>query len=489
MTKKEENHTVLKRKIAIVGRPNVGKSTLFNRLVGKKMALVDNQPGVTRDRREAMATLGDLSFLLTDTAGFHYEAQEALVSKVQDQITRAIEEACLLLFLIDARTGVTEEDKVIAQILRKTHKPILLIANKAESQEAERNVYEAFALGLGSPLTFSAEHGQGLSELYDALEPYVGQETQETQETQEIQKPKKTQKTQKTKEPVSSKPAPKDPEDFSLQSPEKTLQLVILGRPNAGKSTLMNRYLKEYRVITGATPGLTRDAIAVDWVYQGKPLKLIDTAGIRRRSRVQDKVEKLSVADGLRALKFAHVALLLMDATCALEHQDVTIARRVVEEGRILVIGLNKWDMIPASQRKPLLKAITHRLSHVLAQVKGVPFVPLSAENGTGIYKLLDAAFALYPLWNQRLSTSRLNTWLAQAQEIHPPPLIGKNRLKLKYITQTSTRPPTFVLFVSKDLEFPDSYKRYLENSLRESFNFFGIPLRLFIRKGKNPYV
>lgn len=440
-------------KIAILGRPNVGKSTLFNRLAGKKLALVDDRPGVTRDRREIEASLGDLKFILIDTAGFHYDADEEMVTHVQSQIDKAIELADVLFFVFDARTGITPEDKAIAHILRKTHKPIILLANKCEGKTQGQMIHEAYSLGMGDPLPLSAEHGQGLDLLYDSLKRHIDQE--ETSEEEETE--------------------------------EKPLQLIILGRPNAGKSTLINQYLKEERVITGKTPGVTRDAISIDWSYKGRAIKLIDTAGMRRRARVTDKIEKLSVADGLRALQYAHAAVLLVDATIALERQDLTIAGRIIDEGRILIIGINKWDLIK-EKKEEFLEDLQYRISHVLAQAKGVPFIPISAEKGMHVNKILDKALELYEIWNKRISTAHLNRWLEEAEIAHPPPLIGKNRIRLKYATQIKTRPPTFVIFVSKALELPDSYKRYLENSLRDAFNFPGVPLRLTIKSGKNPY-
>lgn len=442
-------------KIAILGRPNVGKSTLFNRLAGKKLALVDDQPGVTRDRRETMGTLADLTFTLIDTAGYHYDADEEMIAHIQHQIDRAVAEADVLLLVYDARVGVTPEDEVIGRILRQTHKPLILLANKCEGHAQGEMIYEGYKMGLGDPLPLSAEHGQGMDLLYDALKPYI-----------------------------------QDPslEEEDQEDEDKALQFVILGRPNAGKSTLVNQYLKEQRVVTGKAPGITRDAITIDWEYKGRPVKLIDTAGMRKRSRVTEKVEKLSIADGLRALQYAHVAVLLMDATIALEKQDLTIGRRIVDEGRILLIGLNKWDLIPKGNQKKYLDDLEYRLSHVLPQVKGVPFIPISAESGYNVHKLLDKALELYALWNTRIPTAPLNQWLQDAEATHPPPLIGRNRIRLKYITQIKTRPPTFALFVSKALDLPDSYKRYLENSLREVFRLPAIPLRFQIRSGKNPY-
>ena len=440
-------------KIAIVGRPNVGKSTLFNRLAGKKLAVVDNQPGVTRDRRETQASLGDLIFTLIDTAGFNYDADEEMVSHIQFQIDQAIKEAEVLLFVYDIRKGMTPEDEEIANKLRRLHKPLIVLANKCEGSQQEQLLYEGFRFGLGAPLPISAEHGQGMDLLYDTLEPYVERPQAHTTET------------------------------------SKPLQFIILGRPNAGKSTLVNQYLKEQRVVTGKIPGVTRDAIAIDWTYKNHSLKLIDTAGMRKRARVTEKVEKLSVSDGLRSLNYAHVAILLMDATIALEKQDLTIGCRVIDEGRILVIGLNKWDLIKPQERKRYLADLEHRVSHVLAQVKGVPLIPISAESGQNIETLLDVSLKLYDLWNKRISTASLNRWLREAEGVHPPPLSGRNRIRLKYMTQIKNRPPTFVLFVSKASSLPDSYKRYLENSLREVFKLESIPLRLQIRSGKNPYV
>lgn len=457
-------------KIALVGRPNVGKSTLFNRLVGKKLALVDDQPGVTRDRRESIGKLFDLEFKLVDTAGFDYSKSDDLIQRIQAQTDVAIIEADLIMFLIDGRTGVIPEDKNIAAILRKLNKPLLLVANKSETKLSEHHVLEAYSLGFGEPISISAEHGQGLDGLYDGIEQIA------------FTLNKKVKKTEEDEEDTSEY-------DYESDKPKGPFKITILGRPNAGKSTLINRYLGENRLLAGPMAGLTRDAIRLSWQYKGQEIELVDTAGMRKRAKVIDKLEKLSVADGLKALQFAHAALLLLDATIALEKQDLTIANRIIDEGRILIIALNKWDLVSPKQRKEILEEMEWRVQHVMPQVRGVAYIPISAESGTDIYKPIEKALELYSLWNSRISTGKLNRWLEHVESAHPPPMIDKKRIRLKYMTQIKSRPPTFVLFVSKPVEFPDSYISYLRNSLRETFNLPGIPLRIQIRGGKNPYV
>ena len=436
--------------VAILGRPNVGKSTLFNRLAGKRLALVDDTPGVTRDRRESDASLGDLRFRIIDTAGLEDEAPETLAARMKAQTERALELADVAMFMVDVREGVTPLDGHFAQWLRRSGKPVILVANKAEGRQAA-GAFEAFSLGLGEPIAISAEHGEGLSDLYDALAPYADAAT-----------------------------PPPEPDETA------PLRLAIVGRPNVGKSTLVNRLLGEERMLTGPEPGLTRDAIAAPWQWQGRAVRLVDTAGMRRRPRIEGKLERLSVADTLHTIRYAEVVILVLDATQLLERQDLAIARLVAEEGRALVIAVNKWDLI--SNKEAALAQLRDSLSEQLAQLAGLGAVTLSALTGQGIARLMPAVLAADKAWNKRIPTPQLNRLLATAQERHPPPLVGGRRIKLRYITQANVRPPTFALFASNPGELPDSYRRYLTNLLRENFDLPGVPIRIMLRKGKNPY-
>ncbi len=439
-------------KVAIVGRPNVGKSTLFNRLCGKRMAIVHDIPGVTRDRKEAFGQLGDIPLKLIDTAGLEDKSADPLMGGMKAQVLAALHEADVILFMIDGREGVTPLDETFANLLRKAEKPVLLLANKCEGKGGALGIAEAWGLGFNEPFPLSAEHGQGLDSLYEALLPfYKGPLTEEEGETEE---------------------AP--------------LQLVIVGRPNVGKSTLLNQLVGYERVLTGAEAGVTRDAIAIEWEYKGQPLRLIDTAGLRRRSKVTEKLEWLSVSESLSAVQYAQVVILVIDATQPFEKQDFHIASQVIEEGRCLILALNKWDLI--SEKQDLLKELQERLTTALPQVRGIPLVPLSALTGKNKEKLLEAVLAIYEIWNQRISTSRLNRWLEGLVAHHPPPLVAGRRIKIKYLTQIKTRPPTFVLFCSKSSELPDFYMKYVINGMREAFNLEGVPIRLFVRSGKNPY-
>lgn len=438
--------------VAILGRPNVGKSTLFNRLVGKRLALVDDTPGVTRDRREGLGRIGDLQFNVVDTAGLEEATGESLEAAMRQQTDLALEAADVVLLLIDARAGVTPLDKHFADWLRRSEKPVILLANKCEGAGGETGYLEAFSLGLGEPLRFSAEHGDGLSDLYDVLAPYERDEAAAEAEADE-------------NEPV---------------------RIAVAGRPNVGKSTLINRLLGEDRLLTGPTPGVTRDSIAVDWQYQGRRFKLVDTAGMRRRAKVQQKLEKLSVADAIRAVDMAQVVVLLVDADQPLEKQDLVIASRVMEEGRALVVGVNKWDTV--TDREACLRLVRERLADSLPQARGVPVVTLSALTGKGVDRLIPAALSAYDRWNKRLPTAALNRWLEDVVERHPPPAVRGRHIRLRYVTQPKTRPPTFALFASRPDQLPDSYIRYLSNSLRENFDLPGVPIRISLRKGKNPY-
>ena len=448
--------------VAIVGRPNVGKSTLFNRLVGKKLALVDDQPGVTRDRREGKANLLGVDFTIIDTAGYEDEDPQSLPGRMRMQTQAAVESADVALFLIDARAGVTPLDEEIARWLREGDAPVVLVANKAEGKASEAGVMEAFALGLGDPIPFSAEHGQGMADLFQALLPYIDREEDD-------------------------EPAEEDEQDFEAAP----LKLAIVGRPNAGKSTLINRFLGENRLLTGPEAGITRDSIAVDWEWTDadghvRPVRLIDTAGMRKRAKVQDKLEKLAVSDGLNAVNFAEVVVLLLDATRGLEAQDLRIADRVIEEGRALIIGLNKWDTV--ENGSALYQGIKQALSDGLAQIRGVPILTLSGATGKGLDEIIRVAFETRTAWSQRISTGQLNRWFERALEANPPPAPGGKRIKLRYITQNKTRPPTFVLFGTRLDELPESYRRYLVNGIRKELGFGAVPVRLTLRSAKNPY-
>ncbi|HUN49522.1 MAG TPA: ribosome biogenesis GTPase Der [Candidatus Sulfotelmatobacter sp.] len=456
--------------IAIVGRPNVGKSTLFNRLVGKRLALVDDEPGVTRDWREGEGRLGPLSFRLLDTAGLEEADPASLPGRMRRQTEAALADADLALFLIDARAGLTPVDRHFAAWLRKRKIKVLLLANKCEGRAAEAGRLESFALGLGDPLAISAEHGEGLADLYDAIAATMAAA------------------------PGADEAAADEAADDDIASDDddeaaapRTIQLAIVGRPNVGKSTLVNRLLGSERMLAGPEAGLTRDAIAVDWTYEGRPIRLVDTAGLRRKARVQARLEKLSVADALRSLRLAQVAVLLIDGTEPLDKQDLAIAAHAVDEGRALVLAVNKWDLV--EDRATALKRLEERLESGLPQVRGVPVVTLSAKTGRHVDRLMPAVLAAYALWNKRVRTPELNRWLSGVTERHPPPAVSGRRIRLRYATQVKTRPPTFALFASKPGDLPESYVRYLANSLRETFAMPGVPLRLMLRKGKNPYV
>ena len=450
--------------VAIVGRPNVGKSTLFNRLIGKKLALVDDTPGVTRDRREGMARLGPMQFRVFDTAGLEDAKADTLEGRMRQQTDKAVADADIVLFVVDARAGLTPLDRHFATWLRKVEKPVVLIANKCEGSGSEPGRMEAFSLGLGDPLAISAEHGEGLADLYDAIRglapDQAGEEAAETDRTSE---------------------AAEEGEDA------RRIQLAIVGRPNAGKSTLINRLVGEERLLTGPEAGITRDSIAVDWTFKGRNIRLVDTAGIRRQAKVQHKLEKLAVAESLRAIRLAQVVVLVVDGEHPLEKQDLALADHTVEEGRALVIAVNKWDAI--DDRARTLKAIEDRLQTGMPQVRGVPVITLAAKTGRHVERLMPAVLAAYDRWNRRVSTPKLNRWLQEITERHPPPAVSGRRLRLRYASQIKTRPPTFALFCSRPSELPDSYVRYLSNSLREVFDLPGVPLRIQVRKSDNPYV
>jgi GTPase len=440
--------------VAILGRPNVGKSTLFNRLVGSRLALVDDMPGLTRDRREGEGRIADLEFRAIDTAGLEEAAPASLAGRMQAQTGRALADADVALLVIDAREGVTAADRHFANWLRRSGKPVVLIANKTEGRATLPGVGEAYRLGLGDPVPISAEHGEGLAGLYERLAPFAREAS--------------------------------GPQGLAPDAPAKPLHLAIVGRPNVGKSTLVNRLIGEERLLTGPEAGITRDAIAVDWAWQGRPIRLVDTAGMRRRPRIEGRIEQLSVGDALRTIRFAETVVLVLDALQPLERQDLTIARLVAEEGRALVLAATKWDMVP--DRAAALKRLRERQSISLPQLQGVAIVPVSGLTGNGLDKMMGAVDAADEIWNRRISTGNLNRWLAATQERHPPPLAAGRRLRLRYMTQVNTRPPSFALFASKPSELPDSYRRYLVNALRDTFGLPGTPIRLMLRQGKNPY-
>jgi GTP-binding protein len=449
--------------VAIVGRPNVGKSTLFNRLVGKRLALVDDLPGVTRDRREAQARLGDLTFTAIDTAGLEQAAPESLTARMQGQTEAAIAAADAVMFLIDARAGSTPADRAFANLVRKSGKPALLIANKSEGRAGEAGFLEAYELGLGEPIAISAEHGEGLADLYAGLRAALPDATAPSTERGDVDG------------------------DFEPAAADgKPIRIAVVGRPNCGKSTLVNQLLGEDRLLTGPEAGITRDAIAVDLRWRDRSFRVHDTAGLRRRARIEEKLEKLSVADALHAVRFAEVVVLLMDAQKPFEEQDLRIADLIEREGRALVIGINKWDL--AERRPGAIKSLRAEADHWLPQVKGVPIVAVSGLTGEGLDRLMQAVVGAHAVWNRRVATSALNRWLGEVTASHPPPAASGRRIRLDYITQPKSRPPSFVLFTSRADALPDAYRRYLVNSLRETFDLPGTPIRLALREKQNPY-
>lgn len=464
-------------KVAIIGRPNVGKSTLFNRLAGRKLALVDDTPGVTRDRRTHPAKLYDLAFDVIDTAGFEDADAQSLAGRMRQQTEIAIDEADLIFFIVDAKAGIMPDDRTFAEIVRKASKPVVLVANKAEARGAEGGLLEAWELGLGEPVPFSAEHGQGLPDLRDAVVEALGEERALPAED-EADIPAES-------EPLIGEDIA-DPDEEPAYDTSKPMRIAVVGRPNAGKSTLINALIGEERLLTGPEAGITRDSISVDWDWRGRRLKLFDTAGMRRKAKMQEKLEKLSVADGLRAIRFAEVVIIVLDATIPFEKQDLQIADLIVREGRAPVIAFNKWDLI--EDRQAVLAGLREMTERLLPQVRGIQAVPLSAETGKGLDKLMEAVVRTHQIWNRRISTGKLNRWLEGIVAHHPPPAVAGRRLKIKYVTQAKTRPPGFVLSVSRPEAFPQSYVRYLVNNLRESFDMPGVPIRLALRTTDNPF-
>jgi len=439
-------------RLAIVGRPNVGKSTLFNRLAGRKLAIVDDLPGVTRDRKFATGRLGDLDLELIDTAGFEDVTDESLEARMRAQTELALDEADVAVFVIDAREGVVAMDRVFAEVLRKRGKPVVLAANKTEGRAGDAGALEGFNLGLGEPISISAEHGEGMADLYAALVEV----------------------------------APIEDEEAEDEEGDKPVRIAIVGRPNAGKSTLVNRLIGEERLLVGPEAGITRDAIPVDWEWDGRAVRLVDTAGLRRKAKVQQKLEKLSTQDTIRAITFAEVVILVMDATHPFEVQDLQIGDLVEREGRGLVFCLAKWDLVENPGQR--LREIIEEAQTQLPQLKGSPIIALSAETGRHLDRLMPAVFKVHEHWSTKVRTKDLNDWLGMATQRHPPPAVGGHRIKPRYISQTKARPPTFVLMASRADQLPESYKRYLVNSLRESFELPGVPIRLTVKSGKNPY-
>ena len=457
----------MKPVVAILGRPNVGKSTLFNRLIGRRSALVDPTPGVTRDRREGDAYLGRLHFTVVDTAGLEEEAESVVEAEMQAQSRRALDEADVALLLFDARAGITPLDRYFADLVRRSSTPIVLVGNKCEGRAADAGLMEAYELGLGEPVAIASEHGIGMPDLEIAIEEALRRTGWRPDDEEFPEEPGEGEEDEEERE-------------------DGPLQLAIVGRPNVGKSTLMNRLLGEERVITGPEPGITRDAISVSWEWQGQPVKLIDTAGLRRKARVEARVEKLSVGDTLLAIRFAHVVVVVLDAHEMPERQDLVIARHVIDEGRAIVIAINKWDSV--EDRQEALQRLYDRLQTSLPQIRGVPVVTLSALTGHGVDKLMPAVVQAYEVWNRRVQTGPLNRWLQEAVEQHPPPIYRGRRVRVRYITQNKARPPTFAVFASQPLGIPESYVRYLTNGIRETFDFPGVPIRINLRRRKNPY-
>ena len=451
--------------VIIIGRPNVGKSTLFNRLVGKRLALVDDQPGVTRDRRFGDAELLGLKFQIVDTAGWEDDEAETLPGRMRKQTEAALATADVALFVVDARAGVTPLDEEIANWLRSSPVPVILLANKAEGRAGESGLLEAYSLGLGDPVAISAEHGQGMGDLFEGLLPYL--------------------------EPLQLPEEEESDEDWEFD-PQAVLKLAIVGRPNAGKSTLINKLLQEDRLLTGPEAGITRDSIAIDWIWtdpktgDSRDVRLIDTAGMRKKAQVTEKLERMAVADARHAVDFAEVVVLLLDATRGLEHQDLKIASMALEEGRALMIAINKWDV--AEDASKLFNGIRAALDEGLAQVRGVPLLAVSARTGKGLDDMIAAAFSIREAWSRRVPTSALNRWFDDALAANPPPAPGGKRIKLRYITQAKTRPPGFVLFGTRLDMLPESYKRYLINSIRRELGFEAVPIRINLRSPKNPF-
>ncbi|ACM37365.1 ribosome biogenesis GTPase Der [Agrobacterium vitis] len=463
--------------VAIVGRPNVGKSTLFNRLVGKKLALVDDTPGVTRDRRPGEAKLVDLRFHIVDTAGLEEAGADTLEGRMRAQTEIAIDEADLSLFVVDAKMGLTHVDKALADMLRKRGKPVVLVANKSEARGSDGGFYDAFTLGLGEPVPISAEHGQGMIDLRDAIVEAIGvdrafpEDDDDVAETDIVLRP--------------TVEGEDDEEDLAYDD-TKPLRVAIVGRPNAGKSTLINRFLGEDRLLTGPEAGITRDSISVEWDWRGRTIKMFDTAGMRRKARVIEKLEKLSVADTLRAIRFAETVVIVFDATIPFEKQDIQIVDLVLREGRAAVLAFNKWDLVEDPQA--VLAELREKTERLLPQARGIRAVPMAGQTGYGLEKLMQSIIDTDMVWNKRISTAKLNRWLDSVQTQHPPPAVSGRRLKLKYMTQVKARPPAFMISCTRPDSVPESYIRYLTNGLRADFNMPGVPIRIHLKASENPF-
>lgn len=452
---------MLNKKVVIIGRPNVGKSCLFNRLCGRKLALVEDTPGVTRDWQQGLGRIADLTFDLVDTAGLIGFENDQLKDQIRDRNTVLMQEADVILFMVDADSGLMGSDHELAETLRESAYKTIVVANKCDRSQAERQYMDSYALGFEKVIPFSAAHGLGLGELYDALKEMFQAQNYDNDDLSE------------------------DSETATERAPEPPLLITVVGRPNVGKSTFINYILGEERLLTGDEPGVTRDAITVDWTFDGRALRLVDTAGLRRKARIQEKLEHISAMDTLEAIRFAQVVVLMIDATHPFEKQDLTIAQQVLDEGRALVIALNKSDQVTTER----IRELRDHVDMILPQIKGVSCIGISAKTGRNVKEVMKASFKAFKAWNLRISTGQLNRWLMHTLEAHPPPLAGRTRVRIKYMTQIKTRPPTFALFVTKPVDLPESYTRYLANDLRQTFNFEGSPLRLIVRKGKNPYV
>jgi GTP-binding protein len=462
--------------VAIVGRPNVGKSTLFNRLVGKKLALVDDTPGVTRDRRPGEAKLVDLRFTIIDTAGLEEAGPETLEGRMRAQTEMAIDEADLSLFVVDAKFGLTPVDQSLAEMLRRRGKPVVLVANKSEARGSDAGFYDAYTLGLGEPVPISAEHGQGMIDLRDAIVEAIGEERAFPEPDDEAET-----------DVVLSQGEGEEDEDFEPEYDEtKPLRVAIVGRPNAGKSTLINRFLGEDRLLTGPEAGITRDSISVEWDWRGRTIKMFDTAGMRKKARVQEKLEKLSVADTLRAVRFAETVVIVFDATIPFEKQDLQIVDFVIREGRAAVLAFNKWDLVEDPQA--VLADLREKTERLLPQARGIRAVPISGQTGYGLDKLMQNIVDTDKVWNKRISTAKLNRWLDAVTTQHPPPAVSGRRLKLKYMTQVKARPPAFMISCTRPDALPESYVRYLTNGLRVDFDMPGVPIRIHFKAGENPF-
>jgi len=461
--------------VAIIGRPNVGKSTLFNRLIGRRHAIVDDTPGVTRDRRQGEAKISDLQFTIFDTAGLESNGGTLLAERMRDQTEVAVQEADIVILMVDAKIGITPDDMDLCRWLRRKKSDIILVANKCESNASEGGILEAFNLGLGEPVVISAEHGLGMANLYLALR---------SKEQKLIEKYKSVPPHAETQPDIDK--VSEDLDNFSVEKDSEILRLAIVGRPNVGKSTLINALLGQNRVLTGPEAGITRDSIQIEWHWEKKTLHLFDTAGLRRKSRISNRLEKASGDDTWRAIRFAHVVVLVVDASMMLERQDLNIARLVIEEGRSLLIAVNKWDLI--RDKNKAVKELERRVKISLPQVKDIPYVPISALEKTNLDILIEKSFTVYDVWNQRVPTAKLNRWFEAVVQRHPPPLVQGRRLKLRYITQIKTRPPSFLCFCNQPDQVPESYKRYVVNELRKHFMLPGVPIRLLMKTSQNPF-